>query len=122
MALEWQRLQGVCQIHLLLLDKDWTVWCSTPNIESEEKERIEKILNSFGKSIFVEDESYIDMSTAISGSGPAYIFLLMEAMIDAAVHMGFSRETATTLVHHTTSTSFYYSISSSNRSASWRND
>lgn len=51
--------------------------------------------------VFVDDESFIDMSTSISGSGPAYIFLLMEAMIDAGVHMGFSRETATTLVHHT---------------------
>ena len=49
----------------------------------------------------MDDESFIDMSTSISGSGPAYIFLLMEAMIDAGVHMGFSRETATTLVHHT---------------------
>jgi pyrroline-5-carboxylate reductase len=51
--------------------------------------------------VFVDDESFIDMSTSISGSGPAYIFLLMEAMIDAGVHMGFSRETATILVHHT---------------------
>jgi pyrroline-5-carboxylate reductase len=59
------------------------------------------VLDSFGKSVFVDDESFIDMSTSISGSGPAYIFLLMEAMIDAGVHMGFSRETATTLVHHT---------------------
>ena len=41
------------------------------------------------------------MSTSISGSGPAYIFMLMEAMIDAGVHMGFSRDVATTLVYHT---------------------
>lgn len=51
--------------------------------------------------MFVDDESFIDMSTSISGSGPAYIFLLMEAMIDAGVHMGFSRDTATILTHHT---------------------
>jgi hypothetical protein len=51
--------------------------------------------------VYVDDESFIDMSTSISGSGPAYIFLLMEAMIDAGVHMGFSRETATILTHHT---------------------
>eukprot|EP01082_Thalassiosira_pseudonana_P015868 g13718.t1 g13718 contig9:260793-262146(-) len=54
-----------------------------------------------GVTVWSYDESFIDMSTSISGSGPAYIFLLMEAMIDAGVHMGFSRETATTLVHHT---------------------
>ena len=51
--------------------------------------------------MFVDGESFIDMSTSISGSGPAYIFLLMEAMIDAGVHMGFSRDTATILTHHT---------------------
>jgi pyrroline-5-carboxylate reductase len=66
-----------------------------------ERNRITAVLDSFGKTVFVEDESFIDMSTSISGSGPAYVFMLMEAMVDAGVHMGFSRETATTLVHHT---------------------
>lgn len=40
------------------------------------------------QKVYVDDESFIDMATAISGSGPAYVFLLMEAMIDAGVHMG----------------------------------
>jgi pyrroline-5-carboxylate reductase len=78
-----------------------TVWSCTENVNADERKKIKSILDSFGKSVFVDDESFIDMSTSISGSGPAYIFLLMEAMIDAGVHMGFSRETATTLVHHT---------------------
>jgi len=78
-----------------------TVWCCTENIDANERKKINTVLNSFGKTVFVDDESFIDMSTSISGSGPAYIFLLMEAMVDAGVHMGFSRETATTLVHHT---------------------
>lgn len=81
--------------------KGMTVWCATKNIDSEDKDRVKKILSSFGKQVFVEDEDFIDMSTSISGSGPAYIFMLMEAMIDAGVHMGFSRPIATTLVHHT---------------------
>ena len=38
--------------------------------------------------IYVDDEKFVDMSTSISGSGPAYIFMLMEAMVDAGVHMG----------------------------------
>ena len=50
------------------------------------------------------------MSTSISGSGPAYVFLMMEAMIDAGVHMGFSRNTATTLVHHTLLGSTLYAM------------
>ena len=78
-----------------------TVWGCTENINADERKKIKSVLDSFGKSVFVDDESFIDMSTSISGSGPAYIFLLMEAMIDAGVHMGFSRETATILVHHT---------------------
>lgn len=98
-----------------------TVWCCTPNIESEEREKIEQILSSFGKSIFVDDENYIDMSTSISGSGPAYIFLLMEAMIDAGVHMGFSRSTATTLVHHTLLGSTLYAMESKQHPAILRN-
>ncbi|KAL7460087.1 hypothetical protein ACHAXS_000554 [Conticribra weissflogii] len=78
-----------------------TVWGCTDNIQAPERKKIKAVLDSFGRTVFVEDESFIDMSTSISGSGPAYIFLLMEAMIDAGVHMGFSRDTATTLVHHT---------------------
>lgn len=98
-----------------------TVWCCTPNIEVEEREKINKILCSFGKSIFVDDESFIDMSTSISGSGPAYIFLLMEAMIDAGVHMGFSRETATSLVHHTLLGSTLYAMETKQHPAILRN-
>lgn len=61
------------------------------------------------------------MSTSISGSGPAYIFLLMEAMIDAGVHMGFSRETATTLVHHTLLGSTKYAMETGEHPAVLRN-
>jgi len=98
-----------------------TVWCCTGNIEMEEREKINEVLKSFGKSIFVDDENYIDMSTSISGSGPAYIFLLMETMIDAGVHMGFSRDTATTLVHHTLLGSTLYAMESGQHPAILRN-
>ena len=84
-----------------MIGRGMTVWSCTENVALQEREKIKQILSSFGKSIFVDDEDFIDMSTSISGSGPAYIFMLMESMIDAGVHMGFSRETATTLVHHT---------------------
>jgi hypothetical protein len=78
-------------------------------------------LNYSLHSIFVDDESYIDMSTSISGSGPAYVFLLMEAMIDAGVHMGFSRDTATTLVHQTLLGSTLYAMESGKHPAILRN-
>ena len=60
-----------------------TVWTCTGNVAACDRRRITTILDSFGESVFVDDESFIDMSTSISGSGPAYVFLLMEAMIDA---------------------------------------
>jgi len=103
------------------IGKGVTVWSCTDNITVEEREKIKKVLNAFGKSIFVDDESFIDMSTSISGSGPAYIFLLMEAMIDAGVHMGFSRDTATTLVHQTLLGSTLYAIETGEHPAILRN-
>lgn len=69
----------------------------------------------------MDDESFIDMSTSISGSGPAYIFMLMEAMIDAGVHMGFSRNTATTLVHQTILGSTLYAMETGLHPAILRN-
>ena len=61
------------------------------------------------------------MSTSISGSGPAYIFMLMEAMIDAGVHMGFSRDVATTLVYHTLLGSTLYAMETGEHPAILRN-
>jgi pyrroline-5-carboxylate reductase len=49
----------------------------------------------------VEDEHYLDMATGLSGSGPGYVFLLIEAMIDAGVHIGFSRADAQKIVLQT---------------------
>jgi pyrroline-5-carboxylate reductase len=60
--------------------------------------------------MYVDDETKIDMATSISGSGPAYIFLLMEAMVDAGVHMGFPRDQATKLVYQTMLGSTLYAM------------
>lgn len=71
--------------------------------------------------MYVDDESFIDMATSISGSGPAYIFMLMESMIDAGVHMGFPREKATTLVYQTMLGSTLYAMESKEHPAILRN-
>lgn len=71
--------------------------------------------------MYVDDESFIDMATSISGSGPAYIFMLMESMIDAGVHMGFPRDKATTLVYHTMLGSTLYAMESNEHPAILRN-
>lgn len=62
------------------------------------------------------------MSTSISGSGPAYIFMLMEAMIDAGVHMGFPRDKATTLVYHTLLGSTLFAMETGEHPAILRNN
>ncbi|KAL7561861.1 hypothetical protein ACA910_009695 [Epithemia clementina (nom. ined.)] len=98
-----------------------TVWSCTPNLTTEERQTIDSILRSFGESMYVDDEVFIDMSTSISGSGPAYIFMLMEAMIDAGVHMGFPRDKSTKLVYHTMLGSTLYAIESKEHPAILRN-
>jgi len=98
-----------------------TVWCCTPNIPEDERDKIDQILCCFGKSIYVDDEKYIDMSTSLSGSGPAYVFMIMEAMIDAGVHMGFSRDVATTLTNQTLLGSTLYAIETKEHPAVLRN-
>jgi pyrroline-5-carboxylate reductase len=78
-----------------------SVWTSTAAVSQKQKDTVQTILRAMGKEIYFSDEKYIDMATAISGSGPAYIFLIMEALIDAAVHIGLPREEAVKLVIQT---------------------
>ncbi|MDF2757972.1 MAG: pyrroline-5-carboxylate reductase, partial [Thermomicrobiales bacterium] len=53
--------------------------------------RVQAVLRALGEELWVEEEKYVDMATAPSGTGPTYVFLMMEALIDACVHMGFPR-------------------------------
>lgn len=72
------------------------------NIISEyEKTTINQLLNSIGKSIWVQTEAEIDSVTAISGSGPAYVFNMMEHLINTAQNFGFSESIAKQLVLQT---------------------
>jgi pyrroline-5-carboxylate reductase len=86
-----------------------TVWTASREVTEEQREMTRSILGALGEEVFVEDESYLDMATALSGSGPAYVFLFTEALIDAGVHMGFPRRIAEQLVLQTIkgSASFY---------------
>ena len=78
-----------------------TVWTATPEVSEAQREQARAIVAALGRQLFVEEEKFLDMATAISGSGPAYVFLMMEALIDAAVHLGFSRDAARELVVQT---------------------
>ncbi|GIV65970.1 MAG: pyrroline-5-carboxylate reductase [Chloroflexota bacterium] len=78
-----------------------TVWTSSPAVTEAQLESARLILSALGQEIFVEEENYLDMATALSGTGPAYVFLFMEALIDAGVHLGFPRRIAEQLVTQT---------------------
>ena len=78
-----------------------TVWTATPEVSREQRAQAGTIVGALGRQLFVDDERFLDIATAISGTGPAYVFLMMEALIDAAVHLGFSRKDARELVVQT---------------------
>ena len=78
-----------------------TVWAASKEVSEEQRGLAQTILGALGAEVYVEDESYLDMATALSGSGPAYVFLFTEALIDAGVHMGFPRRIAEQLVLQT---------------------
>jgi pyrroline-5-carboxylate reductase len=78
-----------------------TVWAASRETSARQREVASLILGALGEEVFVEDEAYLDMATALSGNGPAYVFLFTEALIDAGVHMGFPRRIAEALVLQT---------------------
>jgi pyrroline-5-carboxylate reductase len=86
-----------------------TVWTQREGITPKQHNLAQQILGALGREIFVEEETYIDMATAVSGTGPAYVFLFLEAMIDAGVHLGLPRRIAEEMVLQTIKgTAAYY--------------
>jgi pyrroline-5-carboxylate reductase len=79
-----------------------TVWTATDDVTEQQKQSAQSIVSAIGEQVCVGSEKYIDMATALSGSGPAYIFLTMESLIDAGVHIGLPRAVAEKLVIETT--------------------
>lgn len=78
-----------------------TVWTDSSTVSEEQRTQARAILTALGEELYVEDEDFLDMATAVSGTGPAYVFLFLEAMVDAAVHLGFPRYIAEKLVLQT---------------------
>lgn len=78
-----------------------TVWMAMPEVTADQRVVVAAALSAMGHAVQVESENEVDMATALSGTGPAYIFLVMESLIDAGVHMGFSRRIAEELVLQT---------------------
>jgi len=98
-----------------------SVWTASADVTETQLKQAEAILSACGQQVFVADEDYLDMATALSGTGPAYVFLFMEAMVDAGVHLGFSRHVSEQLVLQTVKGSVEYILHSPNHLARLRN-
>ena len=98
-----------------------TVWTATATVSETQREQAGAILGALGKQLYVQDEGFLDKATAVSGSGPAYVFMLMEALIDAAVHLGWSRADAREMVIQTVKGSAMFAERSSVHPAEMRN-
>jgi len=103
------------------LGRGMTVWYATPETSAAQREQAASMLSALGVQIEVDDEKLVAMATAVSGTGPTYVFLVMEALIDAAVHLGFARHVAHDLVVETLEGSTLFAKQSGMHPAQLRN-
>ena len=98
-----------------------TVWTASSACTARQRELARSVLRAIGSEKEVGDETFVAMATALSGTGPTYLFAVMEALIDAGVHMGFPRELAHDLVVETLIGSAEYAAQSELHPAQLRN-
>ncbi|HEX8773344.1 MAG TPA: pyrroline-5-carboxylate reductase [Pyrinomonadaceae bacterium] len=98
-----------------------TAWVATDEVDEQQERQVRALLGALGHEMRVEKERMIDMATALSATGPTYIFLVMEALVDAGVHMGFSRHVAQELVLQTMLGSVLFARESHKHPAELRN-
>jgi pyrroline-5-carboxylate reductase len=103
------------------LGRGMTVWYATPETTAEQRVQAAALLGALGAELEVDDEKFVAMATAVSGTGPTYVFLVMEALIDAAVHLGFPRHVAHDLVIETLEGSTVFAKQSGMHPAELRN-
>jgi len=103
------------------LGRGVTVWYATPETTAEQRAQASALLQALGMELEVDDEKLVAMATAVSGTGPTYVFLVMEALIDAAVHLGFPRHVAHDLVIETLEGSTVFAKQSGMHPAELRN-
>jgi len=100
-GLQTERIVRVMPNTPARVGKGMSVWTATDQVSQAQRAYARAILGALGKEIFVDREYFLDMATAMSGSGPAYVFLFIEALVDAGVHLGFSRPIAQELALQT---------------------
>ena len=77
-----------------LIGKGMTALYARPGVLAQDRARVEQVIATTGQSLWVQEEAQLDAVTALSGSGPAYVFFFLEAMTQAGAQMGLSREQA----------------------------
>ncbi len=98
-----------------------TVWTASAEVTETQRGWARTILGASGHELYVTDENYLDMATALNGTGPAYIFMMLEAMVDAGVHLGLPRYMAESLAQQTMLGAVRYAIQSGKHAAELRN-
>jgi pyrroline-5-carboxylate reductase len=98
-----------------------TVWTGSEDVSESQRSEARVILKAMGNELYVEQEDFLNMATAVSGTGPTYVFLLAESLVDAAVHLGFSRRDARMIVLETIRGSVEYALQSDLHLAQLRN-
>lgn len=81
--------------------ESFSIWTAMDEVSAEQRDAVSSLLGSFGREMYVTEEKLLDVATAVSGSGPGYVMLLLEALIDGAVHIGLRRDIATEMVLQT---------------------
>jgi len=97
-----------------------TVWTATSGVTGAQRELAAGLFAAIGREIYVDDEKKLDMATAVSGSGPGYVLLFIEAMIDGGVSIGLTRQQATEMVLQTVYGSALYAQESGKPAAELR--
>lgn len=98
-----------------------TVWTATLEVSQTAREGARALFAALGQEAYVPEERYLDMATGLSGSGPAYVFLFIEALTDAGVHIGLSRDLAATMALQTVLGAARYAEETKRHPAALRN-
>jgi len=97
-----------------------SAWTATEAVSSGQRDLIRRLLGALGRELYVADEQKIDMATAVSGSGPAYVYLFIEAMVEGAVAIGLTRAQAEEMVLQTVHGAAVYARESGKTAAELR--
>lgn len=102
------------------VNEGMSVWTATAEVDAAQRETVRALLGAIGHELEVPEEAALDMATALSGSGPAYVFLFIETLAEAGEAIGLTREQALTLTLRTLAGSAAYALRSERSPAELR--